>query len=158
MAKPKHNFAKAVWVFSAVLLLAAPLGVALSGAYKGYFAFEAWVFGYFYPDDELQFMMPENILKAVFWTYIFTAIPVLVTAALLAWKTWRHETFSYTYAALAAAVSTAVYAAVAAYVFRHELVRVVTAGTAASAIVIAILVSLIGTAALKWAGIITLKE
>lgn len=141
-------------VFLSTVALSAPLGVALTVGYRALLALESWAYGSPYPPKELEFLQPQRILAAILWTYIVCAIPVLVTAAALAWRTWKRGTFSYAYAAAVAAISMAVYMAIASYVFRHELVRVVTEETAFNGVVYAIIVSLISTAALRWAGLI----
>jgi hypothetical protein len=136
------------------LLLSAPVGVALSVGYRASFAFEAWTFGSPYPPEELEFLQPAKILAAILWTYVVCAVPVLITAAVLGWRTWNCGNFSYVYAAVTAGISMAMYMAVAAYVFRHELVRVVTEGTAFNGSIYAIVVTVVITALFRWMGLI----
>jgi hypothetical protein len=149
-----NNKRKAIAVFFGALLLSAPVGVALSVVYRASFAFEAWTFGSPYPPEELEFLQPAKILAAISWTYVVCAIPVLITAAVLGWRTWNRGNFSYVYAAVTAGISMAAYMAGAAYVFRHELVRVVTEGTAVNGSIYAVIVTVVITALYRWAGLI----
>jgi hypothetical protein len=154
----ERNGSKTFSVFLGVLLLSAPLGVAMSVGYRGLFALEAWAFGSPYPPEQLEFLQPEKVLGAILWTYMICAIPVLVTASALAWRTRQTGGFSYVYAAVVASVAMAVSMAAAAYVFRHELVRVVTEDTALNGVVYAVIVSLVSAAVLRRAGLITGAE
>ena len=120
-------------------------------SYRALFALEAWVLNSPYPPEELEFLQLEKILAAIVWTYIVCAIPVLITAAALAWRTWKMGSFSYVYAAAVAGISMAVYMASAAYIFRHELVRMVTVDTAFNGVVYAVLVAVVSTALLRMA-------
>jgi hypothetical protein len=149
-----NNRRKAIAVFVGALLLSAPLGVAMSVAYRAEFALEAWAVGSPYPAEELEFLQPEKIGAAILWTYIVCAVPVLITAATLTWRTWKRGTFSYVYAAATAAISMAVYMAACAYIFRRELVRVVTEETAINGSVYAVIVTVVITAIFRWLGLI----
>jgi hypothetical protein len=118
-----NNGRKAMAVFVGALLLSAPVGVALSVSYRASFAFEAWVFGSPYPPEELEFLQPLRIVAAILWTYVVCAVPVLITAGTIAWRTWKQGTFSFVYAAITAGVSMAVYMAVAAFAFTAASMR-----------------------------------
>jgi hypothetical protein len=144
----------AIIVFIATVALAAPLGVALSVSYRLLFVLEAWALGAHYDVDQREFYQPARILAAIAWTYVICAVPVITTSAALAWRTWTRGSFGYIYAAATAGVTMALYMATAAYVFRHERVRFVTADTAFDGIVYAVLVSLLSTAILLWAGVL----
>jgi hypothetical protein len=152
-----NNRRKATTVFVGAVLLSAPIGVALSVGYRASFALADWAFGSPYPPEELEFLQPAKIFAAVLWTYIVCAIPVLITACMLAWRTWKRGTFSYVYAAATAGISMAAYMAVAAYIFRHELVRVVTEDTAFNGSVYAVIVTAVITALYRWFGLIGAK-
>jgi hypothetical protein len=145
---------RAAAVFLWALLLSAPLGVAMSVAYRAEFALEAWAVGSPYPPEELEFLQPARILAATLWTYAVCGVPVLVTAATLARRTWQRGTFSYVYAAATAAISMAVYMAACAYIFRGELVRVVTEETALNGTIYAVIVTVVITALFRWFGLI----
>jgi hypothetical protein len=148
-----NNRQKAIAVFLGALLFSAPIGVMLSIGYRAEVALEAWAVGSPYPPEELEFLQPAKILAAMMWTFVVCGIPVLITAAILARRTWKRGAFSYIYAAVTAGISMAAYMAVAAYLFRHELVRVVTADTAFNGTVYAVIVTVLITALLRWWGV-----
>jgi hypothetical protein len=151
---PDRNGSKTLGVFFGVLLLSAPLGVAMSVGYRALFALEAWALNSPYPQEELEFLKPEKIAAAILWTYIICAVPVLVTATLLSWRMWTRGTFRFAYAAIVAGASMAAYMAIVAYISRHELVSVVTEETAFNGVLYAVLVSIISTSLLRWTGLI----
>jgi hypothetical protein len=144
----------AIIVFIATVVLAAPLGVALSVSYRLLFVLEAWILGAHYDVDQREFYQPARILAAIAWTYVICAVPVIAASAALAWRTWARGGFGYLYAAATAGVTMALYMATAAYVFRQERVRIVTADTAFDGILYAVLVSILSTAMLRRAGIL----
>ncbi len=144
----------ALAVFVASALLAAPLGVALSVSYRLLFVFEAWAVGSPYSPEHLEFSQPARVLAAIGWAYVICAVPVIVSSAALAWRTWVRGGFGYIYAAATASTTMALYMAGAAYVFHRELVSVVTYTTAIDGVLYASIVSVIGTAMLRWAGVV----
>jgi hypothetical protein len=151
------NRRNAIGVFFGALLLSAPVGVVLSVAYRASFAFADWAFGSSYPPEELEFLQPVEVLSAIVRAYILCAVPVLITAAILAWRTWKRGAFGYVYAAVVACILMAGYLAIAAYLTRHELVRVVTEESAVSGCIYAVLVSVIVTVLFRWFGLIGAK-
>jgi hypothetical protein len=148
---------KAVAVLIVSIVLAAPIGVVTSVGYRASFSFEAWAYRSPYPPEELEFLQPANILDAILRAYILCAVPVLITAAAVAWRSWRRGTFGYVYAAVIAGILMAGYLAIAAYLTRRELVRVVTQDTAINGCIYAVLVGVFITALFRWFGLIGAK-
>jgi hypothetical protein len=148
---PRLRSTVAIWI--AIVVFTAPVGVALSLAHRSAFALGAWALGSPYAPDELEFLWPQRIWKAVLWTYVICGVPVIATAFVLAWRTWQQNKFEYLYAAIIAATFMTIYMAAAAYVFRRTLVRVVTVESALSGVVYAAVVSVVITALLRRMGI-----
>jgi hypothetical protein len=149
-----RNGSKTLSVFFGVLLVSAPLGVAMSVGYRALFALEAWALNSPYAPEDLEFLQPEKIVAAILWTYIICAVPVIVTATMLSSRAWTRGTFRFAYGAIVAGASMAAYMAIVAYISRHELVSVVTEETAFNGVVYAVLVSIVTTALLRWTGLI----
>jgi hypothetical protein len=148
---PRLRSAVATWI--AIVVLTAPVGVALSLFYRAAFALGAWALGSPYPPDELEFLSPQRVWGAVLWTYVICGVPTIATAFALAWRTWQRSKFEYIYAAIIAATFMTIYMAAAAYVYRRTLVRVVTVESAVSGVVYAAVVSVVITALLRRLGI-----
>jgi hypothetical protein len=160
-ARPQEaggSIRRAATVFVASIVLAAPLGVAMSVGYRALYAAEAWAVGSPYSSEDLEFLQPAEILRSVIWTYAVCAVPMFATAAALAMRTWVRGwfgyVFGYVYAAMVAGASMALYLTAAAYVFRHARVAVVRVDTVIDGIWYAVLVSLVCTALLRWSGLI----
>lgn len=150
LPETNRNRVKTFGTFATVVLLSAPLGVIMSVGYRALFALEAWALNAPYPPEELEFLQPGKIFAAILWTYVMCAVPVLVTAVTLAWRTWKRGTFSYVYAATVAGIAMAIYMAMVAFIYRHELMSVVTPETAISGVAYAMSISLFITVLLRW--------
>jgi hypothetical protein len=109
---PRLRSTVAIWI--AIVVLTAPVGVALSLAYRSAFALGAWALGSPYAPDELEFLWPHRIWEVVLWTYVICGVPVISTAFVLAWRTWQRSKFEYLYAAIVAATFMTIYMVAAA--------------------------------------------
>jgi hypothetical protein len=136
-------------------VFAAPILVVLTIGYRSLFAWEAWGLGTLYLPEDLEFLIPSKILATLKWVYVVTAPPAFITAAAIAWRTWKRRFLSYTWIALLAGSTMAIFMGLVAVVYRHEDISVVTPGTMVGGVFGAMIVYMIIRFALEQLGIVT---
>lgn len=136
-------------VGTVTFLISAPLFVAISVAWRALIALEAWGLGAPLTPEELEFLQPSKLLATMKWTYVILAPPTLISAALLALRTWLRGTFGYLYSMAVTGTVMASYMGIVAVVFRHEKISLVNKATLMAGILMAMLVGLLSRALLS---------
>jgi hypothetical protein len=155
LPRTDRRLGNAILAGAFAFVFAAPILVVLTIGYRSLFALEAWGLGTPYLPEDLEFLIPSKILATLKWVYVVTAPPALVTAGVIAWRTWTRGLFSYTWIALSAGSTMAIFMGLVAVVYRNEDISVVTPGTMVGGVFGAMIVYMIIRFALEQLGLVT---